>query len=333
MKIITTIMASVCCGVCITAAPLSAQEQCSEPLSEGDEIVHSEEDEKALKPFLDMIRSYKQREREITRQLEQLPIPTISAEDEELVQGISAMGKPLMNNLKQLNMDKVMNGVAKGDEDAEFVLGVLYMMGYKVEQDFNKSLTLLTESAKKGCRRSVALLGTVYACYDLAPEYIRLGMLMLEHAAFDGEPSAMYQLSMIYFLGITGEQDLEAAQYWYERVMSLPEGNEFGQALNLLKQQFEAAAEAGNAEMQCMVGLFYYFGIYGAEEDNDKAIKWFRAAAEQDESDAQLMLGIIYEEGEIVPQDLKEAEKWLRKAAAQGNEEAQQALEALKAKQ
>ena len=332
MKIITTIMAAVCSGVCVTAAPLSAQEQCSEPLSEGDEIVHSEEDEKELKPFLEMIRSCKQRDREITRQLEQLPIPTISAEDEELVQGISAMGEPLMKNLKQLDMDKVMNGVAEGDEDAEFVLGVLYMMGYKVEQDFNKSLTLLTESAKKGCRRAVALLGTVYACYDLGAEYTRLGMLMLEQAAFAGEPSAMYQLSMIYFLGITGEQDFEAAQYWYEKVMSLPEGDKFGQALTLLKQQFEAAAEAGDAEMQCMVGLLYYFGIYGAEEDNDKAMKWFRAAAEQGEPDAQLMLGIIYEEGQIVPQDLKEAEKWLSKAAAQGNEEAQQALEALRQK-
>lgn len=206
------------------------------------------------------------------------------------------------------------------------------MMGYRVDQDFNKSLTLLAESAKKGCKRSVALLGNVYACYDLGAEYTRLGMLMLEQAAFEGEPSAMYQLSMIYLLGITREQDFEKAQYWYEKVMSLPEGDKFGQALTLLKQQFEAAAEAGDAEMQCMVGLLYYLGIYGAEEDNDKAMKWFRAAAEQGEPDAQLMLGIIYKEGQIVPQDLKEAEKWLRKAAAQGNEEAQQALEALRQK-
>ena len=52
-------------------------------------------------------------------------------------------------------------------------------------------------------------------------------------------------------------------------------------------------------------------------------MKWYRLAAEQGDADAQYNLGWMYDEGQGVPQDNKEAVKWWRLSAEQRNERAQ----------
>ena len=47
-------------------------------------------------------------------------------------------------------------------------------------------------------------------------------------------------------------------------------------------------------------------------------MKWYRLAAEQGYDIAQYNLGVMYENGQGVPQDYKEAVKWYRLAAEQG---------------
>ena len=53
----------------------------------------------------------------------------------------------------------------------------------------------------------------------------------------------------------------------------------------------------------------------GVPQDDREAVKWFRLAAEQGAARAQFNLGIMYADGEGVPQDDKEAVKWFRLAA------------------
>ena len=50
-------------------------------------------------------------------------------------------------------------------------------------------------------------------------------------------------------------------------------------------------------------------------EDYETAYKLFLPLAEQGDADAQYNLGVMYNEGEGVPQDYKEATKWFRLAA------------------
>ncbi|EDX83532.1 Sel1 repeat family [Synechococcus sp. PCC 7335] len=57
--------------------------------------------------------------------------------------------------------------------------------------------------------------------------------------------------------------------------------------LEYQQQDFEAAwpkviraAEAGNAEAQCMVGTLYQLGL-GAKIDSDKAIEWYERSSAQ----------------------------------------------------
>lgn len=74
------------------------------------------------------------------------------------------------------------------------------------------------------------------------------------------------------------------------------------------------AAESGDAESQCHLGVFYY----GAKKMTDAA-KWFHKAAEQGRGDAQCSLGFMYESGIGVETNYTEAVNWYRKAAEQGS--------------
>ena len=61
----------------------------------------------------------------------------------------------------------------------------------------------------------------------------------------------------------------------------------------------------------------------GVPQDYKEAVKWYRLAAEQGHAKAQYNLGLMYDNGEGVPQDYKEAVKWYRLAAEQGVASAQ----------
>ena len=61
----------------------------------------------------------------------------------------------------------------------------------------------------------------------------------------------------------------------------------------------------------------------GVPQDDKEAIKWWRLAAEQGDNEAQCNLGVMYYEGIGVPQDYEEAVKWWKLAAEQRHERAQ----------
>ncbi len=83
------------------------------------------------------------------------------------------------------------------------------------------------------------------------------------------------------------------------------------------------AAERGDANAQCNLGIAYYVGAGSVAKDTNEAVKWFRKAAEQVHTEAQFNLGIAYWSGEGVRKDQVEAVNWYRKAAEQGLAKAQ----------
>ena len=64
----------------------------------------------------------------------------------------------------------------------------------------------------------------------------------------------------------------------------------------------------------------------GVNQDDKQAVKWFRLAAEQGIAQAQHNLGVMYDNGWGVRQDYQTALKWYALAAEQGNAEAQLVL-------
>jgi len=75
-----------------------------------------------------------------------------------------------------------------------------------------------------------------------------------------------------------------------------------------------AAAQAGDAQAQCYLGVCYQNG-QGVAQDYHEAVKWFRRSAEQNDPVAQCYLGVSYLSGAGVPQEFGEAARWLREAA------------------
>ena len=83
-------------------------------------------------------------------------------------------------------------------------------------------------------------------------------------------------------------------------------------------------AKQGNATAQVEIGTIYNMEQGPKKENQDKkAVFWFRKAANQGNADGQFLLGVKYSLGRGVLQDYKQAVIWYRKAAAQENETAQ----------
>ena len=87
-------------------------------------------------------------------------------------------------------------------------------------------------------------------------------------------------------------------------------------------EELRAAAQEGDPQAQCYLGVCYQSGL-GVPQEYGQAAKWFREAAEQNDPAAQFNLGVLYETGQGVPQNYAEAVKWYHAAAEQGEPQAQ----------
>ena len=81
-------------------------------------------------------------------------------------------------------------------------------------------------------------------------------------------------------------------------------------------------AERGNADAQYKLGVMYDQG-QGVPKDYKEAVKWYRLSAEQGHAKAQINLGVMYVDGYGIPQDNQKAVKWFRLSADQGYAKAQ----------
>ena len=81
------------------------------------------------------------------------------------------------------------------------------------------------------------------------------------------------------------------------------------------------AAEQGDAEAQYKIGWMYQEG-QGVEQDFKEALKWFQKSAEQGHADGQTSLGGMYYSGEGVEQDNATSYAWWNIAATNGVENA-----------
>ena len=91
-----------------------------------------------------------------------------------------------------------------------------------------------------------------------------------------------------------------------------------------VKKYMEAATQ-GDADAQNVLGMLYDVGN-NVPQDYKEAAKWFRKAAKQGHSDAQLNLGYAHKNGDGVLQDYEEALNWFRTAAEQEHAFAQSTL-------
>src|SRR5579863_4086597 len=182
---------------------------------------------------------------------------------------------------------------------------------------------------------------------------------MLEEAANQGFPPAMYELGLRLKDGAFGKQrDFKAAYEWLAHAAesgSVAAMTEVAEALwygrgvdpnpRRAVEWAERAADAGSHRAKYDLGKFYYFGRRVAlrnghtvnarseqdispassiAQDYGQALLWFGRAAEDNDPSAQYWLAIMMEWGEGLPNPQPEvAEHYFRLAAHGGNEEAE----------
>lgn len=88
-------------------------------------------------------------------------------------------------------------------------------------------------------------------------------------------------------------------------------------------QKIRIEAEQGKEEAQIELGNIYYFGYYGAPQDEREALRWYQKVAEKGNPIMQYQVAFMHYTGRGIPQDYQEAFKWYQKSADLGNELAQ----------
>jgi TPR repeat protein len=81
-------------------------------------------------------------------------------------------------------------------------------------------------------------------------------------------------------------------------------------------------ANRGHANAQYNLGTLYQVG-QGVPQNYKEAVKWFRKAAIQGNDSAQYNLGVMYQKRQGVDQNYEKAFEWFSKAAIKGIDTAQ----------
>ena len=82
-------------------------------------------------------------------------------------------------------------------------------------------------------------------------------------------------------------------------------------------------ASKGDMDAQVFIGFMYERG-QGVQQDCRQALMWYLKAAEQGDVQMQSKLGVMYGNGRGVPQDFVQAYKWYSLAELAGNEDARE---------
>jgi TPR repeat protein len=192
----------------------------------------------------------------------------------------------------------------KGNQPAQFVLGLMYENGDGVDQSYDQAAQWYRKAAEQQGTGALQAQNRQEALHSLEtvqkknsqgiPPDPRQAAQWYRKKAEQGDADAQCLLGALYDDGQGGApQDYSEAEQWFRK-----------------------AAQQGHAGAQCNLGAFYEHGR-GVDQDGGQAAQWYRKAAEQGLASAQNNLGLLYENGQGVPKDNEQATQWFRKAAEQ----------------
>ena len=211
----------------------------------------------------------------------------------------------------------------KGDAEAQFCLGAMYLLGDGVPQDDEEAAKWCRKAAEQGDAKAQSCLGNMYSGGLGVPEDDVEAVKWRRKAAAQGHAKAQTNLGEMYYEGSKGvPKDYVEAAKWYRK-----------------------AAEQGDADAQYSLGWMYWNG-QGVPRDDLEALQWTQNAAEQGldeartflkrmhefvvtemeaekgDAEAQYQLGEMCFDSEVAPQG-KCGLDWILEAAEGGYAEAQ----------
>ena len=161
-------------------------------------------------------------------------------------------------------LNYVLPYVLRGDALAQFYLGMMYLEGEGVKEDFLEAFNLISLSAKQGNEYGQYALGMMYGSDEYGVEKnLEEAFKWCRKAAEQGCAEAQNAIGDMYYDGDVVKQDYAEAVSWYRK-----------------------AVEQGDAEAQYNLGWMYQNG-YGVKKNIKEALEWYKKAAEQGYEDAK----------------------------------------------
>lgn len=213
---------------------------------------------------------------------------------------------------------------------AQYELGNLYFQGLGVPESEEKALALYQKAAEQGHADAANNLADMYLNGEGTTVDESLALYWFTQAANAGVVEAMFTLGIMYEQGLGTEKNdalafsyyLRAANGGYNdaqyRLGTIYLEGLLGQHPNvqLAIEMFMLAANEHNVDALFNLGYLYaepHFAI----QDGKKAVHFYKRAALLGDRDAKKHLAELYERGDIVARDEKEAKKWRDAAIAQ----------------
>ena len=282
---------------------------------------------------------------EIDRNIETALLWFQQAEDQDILETQPFIAK-IEREYQQLSSTELFTKAENGDAQAQYLLGLKYYEGDKVNKDISLALEWLEQAVDQG----------VVEARDLVAKIQAEPLTNLLVRAAKGEAKAKYNLGLEYYEGNKVKQDIQMALEWLAQAqrqgvieaqnLSVTICRERDYALLSLSQLL-TKAESGDAYAQYLFGLKYY-QAQGVEKNIETALLWFQQAEAQDvliaqpfitkiheeyeqlsfaelsmranagEAQAQYLFGLRYYAGEEITKDITIALEWLEQALDQG---------------
>ena len=153
--------------------------------------------------------------------------------------------------------DSMREMAKKGDSHAQYELGLMFIGGKEVEEDYEKAVSWFTKAAEQGSAVAQYELGLMFFWEMGVEQDYEKAVFWFTKAAKEESAVAQYQLGLMFFWEMGVEQDYEKALFWFTK-----------------------AAKQGVAYAQYQLGRMFFEGKE-VEQDYEKAIFWFTKAAEQ----------------------------------------------------
>jgi len=139
-----------------------------------------------------------------------------------------------------------------------------------------------------------------------------------------GDAQAMADLAWCYAIGDGIPQDYSQAELWLSNAnkRGWSGTNAWLQRLDKREKDLLALAKKGDATAQNELGDIYLY-FYGGNENQTKAVKWYKKSADSKDKKGLFKLGKCYYHGRGVKTDYKKAFSLFFRSASRGYDEAQ----------
>lgn len=159
---------------------------------------------------------------------------------------------------KTINVHRLRLAAEQGNAVAQYNLGLAYIHGQGVPQDYKEAAKWARLAAEQGFAPAQSILGAYYREGLGVQQDYKESVKWFRMAAEQGFAAAQSDLGSFYATGQGVKPDHQEAVKW-----------------------FRLAAEQGDAMAQFNLAIFYGKAA-GVKHDYKEALKWFRLAAEQD---------------------------------------------------